>query len=174
MSTKKQKKASEQGLNPSAFEQALVKWKTPRYLRYERTWLWFVCLFAACGGLAYYGYATDSVTMAVAFAILPLVLILEHRKKPDMVEVVVSEYGIRFGETLLPYSNIRRFWIIYNPPVVNELHLETDSKMHKEYVIQLVNVDPTSLRQFLVTQVLEAEGKHLSFLETLTRLFRLN
>lgn len=165
---------TKQNSNAGAFDNALMTWKAPRYLRYERSWVWFVVLFLVCGGLAYYGYATDSITMAVAFAILPLVLILEHRKKPDMVNVVVSEYGIQFGDAKLPFSSIEHFWILHNPPFVNELHLETDSKLHKEYVIQLMNLDPTVLRQFLVTQVLEWEGKRLSLMETLTRLFRLN
>lgn len=165
---------TKQNSNSDAFNQALMEWNAPRYLRYERTWLWFVCLFVTCFGFAFYGYLTNSITMEVAFAILPLVLILEHRKKPSSVKVTVSEYGIRFGELVLPYSSIQRFWIIHNPPFVNELHLETDSKVHKEYVIQLMDLDPTKLRQFLVTQVLEWEGKHLSFLETVTRLLRLN
>lgn len=160
--------------NLTAYDEALLRWQAPRYLRYERGWFWFLCLLLVFGGLSLYGYLTGSLTMAVVFAIVPLVLILEHRKKPDTVEVVISEYGIRFGEMSLPYSNITRFWIIHNPPFVNELHVEVDKRLHKEYVIQLMNVDPTSLRQFLVTQIVELEGKHLSFLETLTRLCRLN
>ncbi len=160
--------------DPSAFDRALLAWRAPRYLRYERSWLWFVLLFVICGGLALYGYETDSLTMAIVFVLLPFVLVLEHRKKPDMVTVIVSEYGIRFGDKLLPYSSIEHFWILHNPPFVNEIHLETDSKMHKEYVIQLMNLDPTELRQFLVTQILESEGKHLSFLEGLSRILRLN
>lgn len=160
--------------DPSAFDRALLAWRAPRYLRYERSWLWFVLLFVICGGLALYGYETDSLTMAIVFVLLPFVLVLEHRKKPDMVEVVISEYGIRFGEMRLPYSNIQNFWILHNPPFVNELHLETDNRSHKEFVIQLMNVDPTSLRQFLVTQILEREGKTLSFTEALIRILRLN
>lgn len=161
-------------VNANAFDTALLKWKAPRFLRYERGWLWFVLLFVFCGSLAFYGYYTDSLTMMGSFLLLPAVLILEHRKKPDEVVVVISEYGIKFGEILLPFSSIRRFWILHHPPYLNELHVEVQSKMHKEYTIQLMNLDPTRLRQYLATQVPEWEGKHLSFLETMTRILKLN
>ncbi|QQR54734.1 hypothetical protein IPG41_06135 [Candidatus Peregrinibacteria bacterium] len=164
----------EKAQNINAFENALFRWKTPRYLRYERGWMWFVFMFASCAGLAFYGYRTESLTMMGVFALLPLVLLLEHRKKPEWVEVVISEYGIRFGEMTLPFSGMSRFWILHNPPYLNELHVETESKMHKEYVIQMLNIDPTQIRQYLATQVPEWEGKHLSLLDTLTRILKLN
>ncbi len=157
-----------------AFDRALARWKTPRYLRYQRGWLWFTLMLMSCVGLAVYGYWTGSWTMVAVFAILPFVLLLEHRKKPEMVDVVISEYGIRFGSLCIPYSNIRSFWILHTPPMVDELHLLTTSRTHPEVTIQLMGMDPVSLRQFLVTQTLEWEGKSLSFLEAITRILRLN
>lgn len=171
---KNKKEIQTQKLEKIAYDQAIFAWSAPRYLRYERGWLWFLLLFVICGALALYGYFTDAVTMTVLFAILPFVLILEHRKKPEQVEVLISSYGIRFGTTLLPFSNIKHFWIIHNPPVVDELHLLVENRTNPEVVIQLVGTNPTRLRQFLVTQAYEWEGKELSFLEALVRILRLN
>ena len=110
----------------------------------------------------------------MVFAIVPFILLLEHQKKPKVNEVQISEYGIRFGKILIPFSNVKRFWIIHNPPFVDELHLLTGSRSNPEIVIQLVGTDPVRLRQFLVTQAYEWEGKHLSFLDVLIRILRLN
>ncbi len=174
MKKQKQNIETPQSGEESVYENLIFAWMAPRYLRYERGWIWFFMLFTSCAALAVYGYFTDAITMTVLFVILPGVLLLEHRKKPDMVEVLISEYGIRFGGILIPYSHIKRFWIIHNPPVVNELHLLTENRKNPELVIQLPQGDPARLRQFLVTQVYEWEGKHLSFLEALVRILRLN
>jgi hypothetical protein len=162
-----------QEIPAAAFDEALATWWAPTHLRYERGWLWFALVFLFCGGLALYGYLTDSTAMTVVFAITPLVLILEHLKKPKMLEVVVSPYGIRFGNIRIPYSSVRRFWILHNPPVVDELHLLTNSRVHPEVTIQLMGMDANLLRMFLITQAIEWEGKKLGTLDTLVRLLRL-
>lgn len=173
MTKEKQKNSTEQ-IEKMAYEKAIFSWMAPSFLRFDRGWLWFVNLFVICGGLIAYGYFTNSLTMIMVFAIVPFILLLEHQKKPRMIEVHISEYGIRFGKILMPYSGIKRFWIIHNPPFVDELHLLTESRTNPEVVIQLVGTDPVRLRQFLVTQIYEWEGKHLSFLEVLIRILRLN
>lgn len=157
----------------AAFDQALAAWVAPSYLRYERGWFWFAALFTVSGALAVYGYFSDSLAMTALFCILPLVLILEHLKKPKELPVIISPYGIRFGELRIPFSHIRRFWILHNPPYLDELHLLTDNRMHPEVTIQLMGTDAALIRAYLVTQTLEWEGKNISTLELLVRLLRL-
>jgi hypothetical protein len=99
---------------------------------------------------------------------------LEHLKKPENVEVIISEYGIKFGELAVPFSRIKKFWILYNPPLLNELHILTDSRFHPEITIQLTGVNPTILRQYLVTQIPEWEGRQVSLGEMFIRFLRLN
>lgn len=173
MTKEKQKNSAEQ-IQKMAYGKAVFSWMAPSFLRFDRGWLWFVNLFVICGALTAYGYFTDSLTMIMVFAIVPFILLLEHQKKPKVNEVQISEYGIRFGKILIPFSNVKRFWIIHNPPFVDELHLLTGSRSNPEIVIQLVGTDPVRLRQFLVTQAYEWEGKHLSFLDVLIRILRLN
>lgn len=161
-------------LPPNAFDEVILGWVAPEYLRFERGWLWFVLMFAVSGLLVWYAYSTDSLTMMAVFAILPLILILEHRKKPKMVEVIFSPYGMKFGAFKIPYSHIRSFWILHNLPHMNELHIHTNRKVHHDVVIPLLGMDPSLLRQFLVTQIPEWEGKQLSLLDIFIRILRLN
>lgn len=158
----------------TAFDEALFGWIAPEYLRFQRGWLWFTLLILVCGGLVAYAYWTDSITMMVLFAILPLVLILEHGKKPKAVEVIFSHYGVKFGVLRLPYSSLRSFAVLHTPPHADELHLMTNRKAHPEVVIPLMGTNPALLRQYLVTQLPEQEGKQLSFMDALVRILRLN
>lgn len=158
----------------AAFDEALFGWMAPEYLQYQRGWIWFVCLFLISGALVAYGYFTHAISVMVLFGVLPLVLIVQHRKKPKAVEVVFSPYGIKFGVIKLPYSSIKSFAILHNPPHMDELHLHTGNRLHPELIIPLMGVNPSLLRQFLVTQIPEQEGKQLSLLDVLVRLLRLN
>jgi len=169
--------ALEKDKNPvptAAFNEVILGWIAPEYVRYERGWLWFVMLVLLNGGLVTYAFFTDSITMMVCFTILPLVLLLEHRKKPKAVEVIFSPYGVKFGVIQLAYSNIKSFAVLHNPPVSDELHLMTNRKSHPEIVIPLMGMNPSLVRHFLVTQLPEMEGKELSFLDAIVRILRLN
>jgi hypothetical protein len=110
----------------------------------------------------------------LVFVLIPWVLILEHRKQPELNQVELSRHGIRFGKMAVPYTHIKSFWILHNPLLVDELHVLTESKTHPEWVIQIMGVSSLEVRHFLVTQVQESEGKHLSFLDVLIRILRLN
>lgn len=167
-------KYEEKSLPSNAFDQVVLAWIAPEYLRYERGWLWFTFLFIISGLLIAYAYFTHSITMMVVFAILPLVLILEHRKKPKLVDVVLSPYGIKFGVLQVPYNAVRAFWVTHNPPAINELHLHTTRKLHPDILIPLGGTDPSLVRQYLVTQIPEWEGRELSLLDILIRVLRLN
>ena len=169
----KQKAPKGQDIPEGAFDQALAAWMAPIHLRYERGWFWFAALFTLSGALAVYGYFSGSIAMTVLFCILPLVLVLEHIKKPKELPVIISSYGIRFGELRVPFSHIKRFWILHNPPFVDELHLLTDNRLHPEITIQLMGTDAAILRAYLVTQALEWEGKSMGAMDALVRILRL-
>lgn len=169
--------AKEKDKNPvpaGAFDEVILGWIAPEYLRYERGWLWFVLLFLVNAGLVAYAFWTGSITMMVLFIVLPLVLVLEHRRKPKAVEVIFSPYGVKFGVLQLPYSSLKSFAILHNPPFTDEIHLRTDRKAHPEVVIPLMGMNPAVVRQFLVTQLPEQEGKNLSFVDLIIRILRLS
>ena len=158
----------------AAFDEVILGWIAPEYVRYQRGWLWFVMLVLLNGGLVTYAFFTESISMMVVFSVLPMVLLLEHRKKPKAVEVIFSHYGVKFGVIRLPYSSIKSFAVLHNPPVCDELHLMTNRKSHPEMVIPLMCINPSLVRHFLVTQLPEMEGKELGFLDAIVRILRLN
>jgi len=154
-----------------AFEHALIAWYAPNFLRYERGWMWYLFFGLLDVALIAYAVFSDSWTMALAFIVTPLVYLWEHREKPKMVDVNISSFGIKYGHIRIPFSNIHRFWIIHEPHT-DELHLRVKSKMHPEVVIPLMRVNPILLRQYLITQIPEWEGKQLSLIDTIARLLR--
>lgn len=155
------------------FNKVLISWKSPEFIRYPRTMLWFLIGGLIDMALLGYAYYSGSITMALVFLVLPAVILLEQRKHPEMKEVIFSPYGIKFGTRKFPYSEIKKFWILHHPPHVNELHILTNNRISPEVTIHMMNIDPVLLRNFLITQISELEGKKEPFLETLVRVLKL-
>lgn len=155
------------------FNKVLISWKSPEFIRYPRTWLWFFIGGLVDMALLAYAYYESSITMGLVFAILPIVILLEQRKHPEMKEVIFSPYGIKFGARKFPYSEIKKFWILHHPPHINELHILTNNRISPEITIHMMDVDPVPIRNFLITQISELEGKKEPFLETLIRILKL-
>lgn len=170
---KRKRRTSSKSVPNGAFDQALISWKAAEYLRTPKGWLWYLIAGSINLALLAYAWWTASWTMGIVFVVLPIVFLLEHSKKPKQVEVRISAYGIQFGQIKLAYSQIRAFWILHEPPYVDELHLATENRLHPEVTIPLMGVDPTLLRQYLVTQIPEREGQKQSLLDILVRFLRL-
>ncbi len=156
-----------------AYDQAVIRWMAPEFIRYKRGWVWYTMTTLVIGALIYYAYATGSVTMILVCASIYIVLLLQHTRHPKLVEAVISTYGIKFGKKKLPFSQMKEFWILHEPPYLDELHLKTGERMHPELVISLRGTDASMVRDLLSKQLPELEGKHEDFLDILIRLFRL-
>jgi len=161
-------------LPKGAFDQAVLSWHSPQYLRFRRGIVWY--LLAGLINLSLLAYAiwAGVWTMALVFALLPVVFLVEHRNKPEVVEAVISQFGIKFGVIQTPFSDIKSFWILHDPPHVDELHILTNQRWNPEITIPLVGTDPTVVRQYLVTQIPEWEGRKQSFVDTIVRILKLN
>jgi len=157
-----------------AFDHAVLSWHSPQYLRFRKGVAWYVIAGLTNAALLAYAIWAGIWSMALVFALLPVVFLIEHKNKPQVVEVIISQFGIKFGIHQVPFSDIKRFWVLHEPPFVDEIHVQTNQRWNPEIVIPLAGADPTVIRQYLVTQVPEWEGRKQSFMDTLTRLFRLN
>ena len=158
----------------SAFDEGIFGWYAPEWIRFESTWKWY--LIAGLVDAALIGYAIweGSWTMGLVFALVPLIYLLEHHRKPKLTNVIVSHWGIKYGDVKIPFTDIKRFWIHHHPPHVDELRLQTTSRIHPEVVIPLMGASPSLIRQYLVTQVPEWEGKHMPLTDIVTRMLRLH
>lgn len=168
-----QNKNKKQKLAEGAFDQVLMQWYSPEFLRYERGVLWFLTAGLIDALLILYAVMTGSLTMLLVFVLIPVIYFLEHHRKPKTVEVIVSPYGIKFGDMKLAYTDIKKFWILHDPPHLNELRLHTTKKFHPEVTIPLLDIDPSIIRNYLVTQIPEWEGKQESLLDVIIRVFKL-
>jgi len=172
--TKKRRLRAEKAAPENAFSDVLFAWYAPEYIRFERGFYWYLFAGAFVLMMIAYAFWTGAWSMALVFIVLSGVYLLEHRRHPNLITVKISHWGVKFGDLELPFTEIKRFWIHHHPPHVDELRIETTSRIHPEVIIPLMGANPTLIRQYFATQVPEWEGKHLPLIDVLTRMLRLH
>jgi len=156
-----------------AHEKAVFEWTAPEYIRYEKDSRWFMIAGVVATGLIFYGVVWGSPFFSIAIAVLVAVYYLQHQKNPRQIQIKLSYMGIKIDQKFFPFSNLKSFWIVYNPPEVTTLHFKTVKNINAELTIQLAEIDPAPIREFLARQLPEEEGKGESFVDILVRIFRL-
>ncbi len=156
-----------------AHEKAVFEWTAPEYIHYEKDNRWFTVAGILAAGLIFYGVVWGSAFFSIAIAVLAAVYYLQNKKPPRRIQIKLSNMGIKIDEKFFPFSNLKSFWIIYNPPEVTTLHFKTVKNVNSELTIQLGETDPSPIREFLARQLPEEEGKSESFVNMLVRIFRL-
>ena len=111
--------------------------------------------------------------MAIVFIVLGGVYFISSQRKPKLVPVKISEIGIKIGQRLYPFSQISTFWIIYKPPRVATLNFRVNQGYVNDISVPLLNTDPSGVRNYLLQNLPEWEGKTESLFEVLTHLFKL-
>ena len=151
----------------------LIQWEAPEFIKYERSTRWYIIAGIVILSLITYGIATGSASMAIVFILLGGVFFLTHNHEPKMMNVEVTELGIKYGQYFYAYNNIASFWILYHPPYVQTLNIQTAGKGAKRIKIELNNQNPVELRKLLSKEVPEEEGGSESVTDGIIRLLKL-
>lgn len=154
-------------------EKALFQWMAPEYIQYEKGQTWYVVAGIFAMGFIAYGLTLGSPLLSIVILILSAVYFLEHQKKPRNLKIIISELGVKIEDKFYPFGSLKGFWLVYDPPHVTTLHFKTINRVMPELTIQLGNIDPAPIRNYLARQLPEEEGKTEGFLNMLIRLLRL-
>lgn len=154
-------------------EKILLSWDAPEYIKHAKGKLWFLLSGIVVIFFVLYAIWTSSWTMAVAFIALAGVYSITHHKEPGRIRVNVDDFGITVAGKKIPYNQIKTFWIISKPPIVNVLKLLLTEKFMGEMTIQLDGQDPGEVRKILIRHIPEFEGRGESFVDFIIRSFKL-
>jgi len=109
-----------------------------------------------------------SVITAVFFFLVVLVTGILAVSKKRVLNWEVNQRGLEMDRMFYPYSEIRSFWIEFDPPHLKELSIRF-KKWYRPYIkIPLDREDPLALRRYLETFVTEEKHED-TIIETLTR-----
>lgn len=104
----------------------------------------------------------------VFFALLTLIFVIRLTSHQKPLLVYLKNYGIQLDEKLIPYKNIKSFWVSYEPGGIKELSIE-QRKWYSPYIkIPLHDQNPVQIRNFLLDYVIEKEHEDTIF-DTIAR-----
>lgn len=158
---------------PSAYDHTVISWIAPEHTKHERGRLWKVLIPAMLLAAIILGVLHNAWTFSLAIVVFATVYYALHREHPKDVDIIVSDIGIKVGERRYPYSRIKAFWIIYDPPYIKTLNLHVNGEFAVHIPVQLGDQNPAEIREFLLEKIPEREGETESLSDIFLRLFKI-
>lgn len=157
----------------SAYENEIISWIAPEFLRYERGKIWKIVMIAAGISAITLGIINQAWTFSLAIIAFVSVYYILNREAPKEVKITISDVGIKIGERRYPYGKIKAFWIIYDPPYSTTLTIRVSGDLLLDITIQLNGQNPAQIREVLLSKIPEMEGKTEPMTDIVSRLFKL-
>jgi hypothetical protein len=155
-------------------ENTSFSWECYDRPHHDRGPMWFAVAFMIGLGLLIYAVLSANFLFAFIIILFALVTYLSAQAGPVRITCAVEDGGIRVGNDLYPFREIRRFWFVYQPPEVRNLYFETSSWIHPRISLDLENANPNDIRTALgqfVREDLQQDEEPMS--DYLTRILKL-
>jgi hypothetical protein len=99
-----------------------------------------------------------NIITTIFFGLLGALIVIRAVKKPGVINFEIGPLGIRAGERLYSFREIKSFWIEYNPESgIKELSLQLKKWYYTYVKIPIYDKNPVQLRLTLLAFLPEAE-----------------
>lgn len=143
----------------------LHEWTFPEYQKHERGQVWHILMISLGLILLIYAMVSGNFLFALVVILVGIILFLQAKQPPVDVTFQITELGIVVGNRFYPYTEFHDFYILYDPPEIKMLFLETKSLFRPTLRVPLEDVNPVDVRQTLrrsLTEDVEQEEEPLS------------
>jgi hypothetical protein len=147
----------------------IIDWEASEYPHHEKGISWHISYIVISAALVVYAAYSKSIITTIAFVLLAIVGWIFANRQPERVRYQLNSNGVVMGSLLIPYKNIKNFWIIYNPPQVKTLNLETTALLNRLISIELENQDPVAVKNYLQNYLMEDLDREESLSDIITR-----
>lgn len=143
-------------------EKVVHEWTIPEYEQPARGMWWYLIATIVAIALLIWAVVTLNFLFAVILVMSAVILARQTLKPPKRLRVRILETGISIGDTTYEYTELRNFWILYEPPHIKKLTLTFRSAFRPSISIPLEHQNPVPLRKTLkeyLPEDLEREGE---------------
>ena len=153
----------------------LYQWTVKEYEKYSRRLVWYILMLVLGGLLVGYAMFTSNFLFAIVIVLFAIILFLQSHQDPVELPVGITELGILINTRFYTYSELENFYIIYNPPEVKTLFIETKGISRPRLRIPLEDIDPNDIRFLLREYVTEdVEKEEEPFSDTFARKWQIH
>lgn len=99
-----------------------------------------------------------NIISTIFFGLLGVMILIRAGKKPEVVDFEINPLGVKVGERLYGFREIKSFWIEYDPALdIKELSLQLKKWYYTYIKIPIYDQNPVQLRLVLLSFLPEAE-----------------
>jgi len=152
----------------------LHSWTFPEYTNPDRNKKWYIWASIIFFFLLIYSILTANFLFGLIIIMVTILMFAYHHKKEETIEFSILNSGVQINNQVINFNEIKKFWIVYEPPAVKNLYFTTKSLVKPNIVIPLQNENPLKIRETLkkyLEEDLEQEGE--STAEALERILKI-
>jgi hypothetical protein len=133
----------------------LHQWTLNEYEQHDRTPFWYVFMLSIGLLLVVFGLFTGNFLFALIIILFAIVLFFQSQQSAIEVLFTITDLGVVISNRFYSYSEIGEFFIIYQPPQVKTLYLNTASIWVPKLRIPLYDQNPVEIRHTLQAYLIE-------------------
>ena len=141
------------------------EWIVREYDSHDRGTLWYVGIGLLGLGLIVYGVVSGNFMFSLIIILVAIILFMQHHQDANDVLFQITELGLVVGTKFYLYNELDSFYIIYQPPSVKTLFIETKSATRPLIRVPLMANNPLEVRtmmQEFLEEDIEKEEEPLS------------
>lgn len=132
-----------------------ASWNFHEFQAYKRSIGWYIVAAIVVIGLFIIALRQKNYLFVVIIALITFIYLILNQRKPRLVTFSISEDGLEVHETFYPFKDIKKFWIIYEPPEVKILYFDFQSGLRPILSIPLESQNPLKIRDILIKYIKE-------------------
>jgi hypothetical protein len=131
-----------------------ISWHAPEFRDYHKTYGWYAAAVAVTVLLVGFFLIQNDIFAAVTMGLIGLIAILFARKKPEIVNIELNSKGVKFGNILFPYKQIKYFWVVDNDRHKSVI-FHTNTFLNNTIILELGDQNSDAVRNFLLAYLPE-------------------
>lgn len=142
-----------------------ISWDMPEFQDYIRNKTWYITAGIIGLLLLIYSVFSANLLFGVIIIIAATTLVKIDKTKPQDIEFAITSKGIIVGDKFHEYSELRNFYIIFEPPKIKNLFIEFNNILKPRINVPLFEQDPADIRKLLkkyMNEDLDKEGEPIS------------
>ena len=136
-----------------------ISWSASEYENSAKSSEWYWTLGILTVALAIAALLLKNMLFASFIVLAGFTAALYGAKTPKNIDLSVGAKGVRIGNKIYPYENLKSFWVRYEPAGKKEIEVISKKLFMPRLILPLGDTDPNKIRAILVRVLKEEEIK---------------
>ncbi|NTU69653.1 hypothetical protein HGB13_02385 [bacterium] len=158
-------------MDPALEDNAIYSWDAPEFLYHEKSALWHVFVYTSIAALTLLMVFLKQWFSIPVFLLIGVLVFQYAEVKPKHISVTITNLGIVVGDKFFPFSEIKSFWVLYNPPL-KQLNFELTKRFSPVISVLIEGTDPVIIKDLLAPHIIEDDTRTEDLVDRVIRFIR--